>query len=87
MAAVVRPASKVMAVDVTPQPTFSAGKPRILFEGQYLRSEFPLIGTAYDLSPDGQRFLMVKQGEQVPTQINVVQNWIADLKRGPAGRN
>jgi hypothetical protein len=31
---------------------------------------------------------MVKQGEQAPTQINVVQNWIAELKRGgAAGKN
>jgi hypothetical protein len=35
----------------------------------------------YDVSSDGQRFLMVKQGEQVITQINVVQNWFEDLKR------
>ena len=76
-----RSGTKMMAVETTMQPIFSAGTPRVLFEGQYLTSVFPIPGTAYDVSPDGQRFLMVKQGEQVPTQINVVQNWIEELKR------
>jgi hypothetical protein len=38
----------------------------------------------YDVSRDGQRFLMVKAGaagEAAPTQINVVFNWFEELKR------
>jgi serine/threonine-protein kinase len=74
---------KLMAVEVTTRPGFSAGRPRVLFEGQYLASVFPLIGVAYDVSPDGQRFLMIKEAEQSPsaTQIVVVQNWFEELKR------
>ena len=36
----------------------------------------PVAGTAYDVSADGQRFLMVKATEQATavTQINVVLN-------------
>jgi hypothetical protein len=32
---------------------------------------------------DGQRFLMIKEGEQAAsaTQINVVLNWFEELKR------
>jgi hypothetical protein len=33
----------------------------------------------YDISPDGQRFLILKLVEQVqaaPTQINIVLNWL-----------
>jgi hypothetical protein len=40
--------------------------------------------TDYDVSLDGQRFLMVKPSEQAqagPTQINVVLNWFEELKR------
>jgi hypothetical protein len=60
----------------------------MLFERQYLSTPFPQTFPRYDVSPDGQRFLMIKQGEQVPTQINVVQNWISELKRGgPPARN
>jgi len=61
---------------------FSAGKPRMLFEGPYLptAASFPY----YDVSPDGQRFLMLKPVESqtsAPTQINVVLNWFEELKR------
>jgi hypothetical protein len=44
----------------------------------------------YDVSADGQRFLMLKPAEQAqasPTQINVVLNWTEELKqRVPAAR-
>jgi eukaryotic-like serine/threonine-protein kinase len=78
-----RNANKMMAVDVTTQPSFSAGKPKVLFEGVYLSVAPGLTNTAYDVSADGQRFLMVKEtGRAVSsTQINVVQNWFEELKR------
>jgi hypothetical protein len=73
----------MMAVETTLQPTFSAGKPRMLFEGRYLTTGYPLNGTAYDVSPDGQRFLMVKEIEQARStaKINVVLNWTEELRR------
>jgi hypothetical protein len=36
---------------------------------------------AYDVTPDGQRFLLAKTGGQAPEEINVVLNWFADLKQ------
>ncbi len=49
----------MMAAEITTQPSFSAGHPRILFEARYVPAAnfFP----NYDVSPDGQRFLMVKE--------------------------
>jgi len=78
-----RSGPKMMAVDVATQPAFSAGKPRMLFEGSYAASVFPLTGVAYDASPDGQRFLMMEEaGQPKPaTEINVVLNWSEELKR------
>ena len=37
----------------------------------------------YDVSPDGQRFLMVKQlaSQAAAPQIIVVQNWFEELRR------
>ncbi len=82
-----RSGDKMMAVDIATQPSFSAGKPRVLFEGQYNRAAG--VTPNYDVSPDGQRFLMIKPnetGEASPTQINVVLNWFEELKRRvPAG--
>ncbi len=74
---------KMMAVDFQTQPTFAAGKPRLLFEGNY-GSNAPLApGAFYSVSPDGQRFLMTKSPDQPQaalTQINVVLNWFEELK-------
>jgi eukaryotic-like serine/threonine-protein kinase len=76
-----RTGNKMMAVDIATLPSFAAGKPRMLFEGSYLPTAATIQN--YDVSPDGQRFLMLKGGEREaePTQINVVLNWFEELKR------
>jgi len=76
-----RSGDKMMAVEITMQPSFSAGKPKVLFEGPYVPT--PATFPNYDVSPDGRRFLMVKpdEQEQAATQINVVLNWFEELKR------
>ena len=68
----------MMAVDITTEPTFSHGPPKVLFEGSYF-----LYGprAVYDVTPDGQKFLMIKTGEQQVSELNVVQNWFEELKR------
>jgi serine/threonine-protein kinase len=86
-----RSGDRMMAVDVTTQPTFAAGKPRLLFEArQYVPNSLVGLRPNYDVSPDGQRFLMLKptqQQETALTQIHVVLNWFEDLKRlAPAAR-
>ena len=37
----------------------------------------------YDVGPDGQRFLMLKEDESAAStaQINIVLNWFEELKR------
>jgi len=77
-----RNGDKMMAVDIATQPGFTAGTPRMLFEKQYELAPVPVAN--YDVSRDGQRFLMVKPSEQeqaAPTQINVVLNWFEELKQ------
>jgi len=77
-----RSGDKIMVVDIATQPGFSAGKPRMLFQGQYVPTALTL--PYYDVSADGQRFLMLKASEQAgaaPTQIIVVQNWFEELKQ------
>ncbi len=71
----------LMSVAIEPGPTWKAGTPTRLFEGNY----FVLGGFGfrhYDVSPDGQRFLMIKEidREQTVTPgMVVVQNWTAML--------
>jgi hypothetical protein len=83
-----RGGDKMMAVEITTQPSFVAGTPRMLFAGQYQPT--PATTPNYDVSPDGQRFLMLKPSESTgvaPTQINVVLNWFEELKQKvPTGK-
>ena len=76
-----RQGQKMFAVDYSVEPTFSAGKPKVLFEGPYVQT--PRSFPDYDVSPDGQRFLMLKAPEQgqAPSPINVVLNWNDELKQ------
>ncbi len=77
-----RSGDEMMAVDIATQPGFAAGKPRMLFKGGYELAPIPV--TNFDVSPDGQHFLMIKPTEQeqaAPTQINIVLNWFEELKR------
>ncbi len=84
-----RSGKKMMAVEIATKPGFSPGTPKVLFEGPY--QLLPTISTPnYDVSPDGQRFLMLKpveSTEAAPTQINVVLNWFEELKQKvPVGK-
>jgi serine/threonine-protein kinase len=62
--------------------SWSASAPvRILKEGYVAGAQ----GRTYDVSPDGQRFLMIKRAvtdaNAPPPQIVVVRNWFEELKR------
>ena len=85
-----RSGDKMMAVEIATQPNLSTSKPKVLFTERYQPSPNPVPTANYDVSPDGQRFLMIKpsgQGQAAPTQINVVLNWFEELKeKVPAGK-
>ena len=77
-----RTGDKMMAVEIATRPSFSAGKPRMLFEGKYQPA--PFTDPNYDVAFDGQHFLMLRPSESTETahtQINVVPNWFEELKR------
>ena len=84
-----RNGSRMMAVAVSAQPAFQAGRPQALWEGEYtmgLSSSCGLRGatfTSYDVSLDGQRFLMIKDHDEkmYATKVVVVLNWVEELKR------
>ncbi len=72
---------RMMAVEITTAPTFSAGVPRLLFEARYTASYNGVA--AYDVSPDNKRFLRVQPMHPDPPadQIHVVLNWFEELRR------
>jgi hypothetical protein len=73
----------VVSVDLT---TGAIGKPTALFAG-YETEEDPSVPPSYDVSPDGERFLMLKSTEVLMgRRVNVVTNWLAGLRtRTPRG--
>jgi serine/threonine-protein kinase len=82
----VDPDGRVVAVPVQPGPGFTWGNPQVIVEGRFV-TFFPGVnGRMYDVSGDGQRFLMMKAVEDTeqaapPPQIIVVQDWFEELKR------
>jgi Tol biopolymer transport system component len=85
-----RSGDAAMAVSVKTEPTFSLGRPKILFQGKYVSSNFTpgfLEPHPWDIHPDGKRFLMMKDIEDTPSapeaprRINIVLNWLEELKQ------
>ncbi|MBS1791172.1 MAG: PD40 domain-containing protein [Acidobacteria bacterium] len=71
---------KLMAVPVQTGAHFSAGVPSALFEVGSLGRR--LNRYVYDVSADGQKFLVIRQLEDATTRpLTVMQNWTAALKR------
>ena len=66
----------VMSVAVDGGSTFRVGNPTRLFEGGTTAP-----GRTYDVSADGQRFLVIKEGGRADGTAIVVQNWGEELKR------
>jgi hypothetical protein len=69
-----------MAVSIEAGSSLSAGVPKMLFEDPY---QFSGTGVpAYDVSPDGRRFLMVQPADAArpANQIQIVLNWLQELR-------
>jgi hypothetical protein len=81
-----RHGNTLLSVPVETTGTFRAGTPTTVFEGSYFSPPVGLSGRTYDVSPDGQRFLMIKDAPAgdpnvAPASIDVVLNWFEELKR------
>jgi hypothetical protein len=77
----------MMAVPIETEPTFTQGTVDLLFDlGPYWRPSEGTASRRIDISPEGDRFLMLKAGGRSDetaetTSIIVVQNWFEELKR------
>ena len=75
-------ASGLMAVGVQTEPSFAPGNAEEVFGGSYFASLRGPSSLTYDISPDGKRFLILKEsagGDS--TGFIFVQNWFEELKR------
>jgi serine/threonine protein kinase len=71
-----RNGSSVMAVSIRTDPVFWAQIPEMLFHNRY----FAESGVQWDISPDGRKFLMIKESDS-PPKIILTTNWFEALKR------
>ena len=82
----VSPTGALMRVGVERGPSWAATTPTLLVKAGYLMRPIFSLGRTYDIAPDGQRFLMIKEGNgsdqtAAPTSLIVVQHWTEELKR------
>ena len=77
-------ANELVAVQVTGDPTFVAGRQEVLFSMvDYLPGRWQPM---YDVSPDDRRFVMLRIGDEETgaSELILVENWAEEL-RGQAG--
>lgn len=71
------PTAKMMVAEVDPTgPGFEVGEVRELFDAPRM----PLSGADYDVTADGQRFLMNTVGDTAFQPITLVVNWTTELE-------
>ncbi len=63
--------------------SYGLGTPTVLIDRPYYIGRN--LRRTYDISPDGQRFLMIRQGDlsgATPgSHLIVIENWVEELKR------
>ena len=77
---------RFIAVNVQTDLTFQFGKPLALFE--ITNDAQPSPNRHYDITPDGTRFVVLKEPQtSASVQLVVVENWLEELKaRVPGGK-
>jgi serine/threonine-protein kinase len=75
--------NSMMVVPVQTSPVFSFGTPTKLFDGPWYTG---VPGRTYDVTADGQRFLMIKEAMNTDpaaaqSMLHVVVNWAEELKQ------
>ena len=75
----------MVSVEVKTAPSFSFGAPKVLFPATAYATYDGR--TQYDVSRDGQRFLMVRKiGGGPSSQVVLVKNWLTEFKAKSGAR-
>jgi serine/threonine-protein kinase len=83
-----RSGQRMMAVSITTSPDLRPSAPKVLWEGAYSAGSSSSCGipgvsaTNYDVTADGQRFLLVRDDDAAvtSTRIVVVVNWLEEVR-------
>jgi Tol biopolymer transport system component len=69
----------LMSVGIQAEPDFNLDPPHIVVSGEYEMGSIPVFPN-YDVSADGQRFILIPQEQREKQQINLDLNWFEELK-------
>ena len=71
--------SQWFSVTFSDDPALDLGAPRVLFEGPFIN----ILGYSWDISPDGDRFLLVENPAQdkPQTRLVVITNFFDEIRR------
>ena len=79
----------LMAAEVSTKASFRRGSVRRLFEHPSLSQGVGAMPKRYDVTSDGQRFVVIESTEEdrddPPASVHVVQNWFAEFKDRQTG--
>jgi serine/threonine-protein kinase len=82
----VSPTGALMRVGVAQGASWAATQPTLVVKEGYFTNARLFPTRSYDIAPDGQRFLLIKEGDgsdqtAAPASLIVVQHWVEELKR------
>jgi Tol biopolymer transport system component len=73
-----RNGASMMVVSIRTSPTLQVGTPRELFSGPFLEDVYG--DRSFDVTADGERFLMFEANPAAAPELRVIRNWAAELK-------
>jgi hypothetical protein len=71
----------VLAVDITFVPALSSSTPHVLFKGTYMDNSENSDWAAWDVVPDGQTFVLLRDFSQPRTAVTMVQGWLQGMNK------
>ena len=73
-----RHGTRMMVVAIRTAPTLQVGTPRELFRGPFEEQQWGDM--SYDVTPDGQHFVMFESDPASAPELRVIRNWAAELR-------
>ena len=71
----ISPDWKMMAVDVSTNPSFQSGTPHALFDTEMVDTGIRTGPMSWDVAPDGKRFLIISENSAGASSLNLILNW------------
>lgn len=71
----ISPDWKMMSVNVSTSPVFQSGTSQPLFDTDEVDTGIRTGPMSWDISPDGNRFLIISENSADTSSLNVILNW------------